>query len=109
VPTGWAERFVWWQFQSESVFFFAIPTNFSWTPDRSTVDHHHQDEEFLILPCDWRFLPKLGPLRPLACGPFSSLTPLSAPVTCFDAQEVHRQSIFFRESLVQRSIIFRVN
>ncbi|CAH2604835.1 protein of unknown function [Rhodovastum atsumiense] len=35
--------------------------------------HHHGQEEgwFLILPCDWRFLPKLGPLRHGRAGLFS--------------------------------------
>jgi hypothetical protein len=38
--------------------------------------HSGQDEvSFLVLPCDWRFLPKLGPLRLWRAGlSLSSLT-----------------------------------
>jgi hypothetical protein len=48
------------------------------------VNHHGQEEDFLILPCDWRFLPKLGPLRSLARGPFSPLACEAHLVTCLD-------------------------
>jgi hypothetical protein len=39
---------------------------------RSWERHHHGQEEdiLLYLPCDWRFLPKLGPQRLQARGPF---------------------------------------
>src|SRR5271165_1150019 len=48
------------------------------TTGRFSVDatqprrHHHVQEEecILILPCDWRFLPKLGPRCLEARGPF---------------------------------------
>jgi hypothetical protein len=71
-------------------------------------NHHGQEEEFLILPCDWRFLPKLGPLRSfsLARGPFSSINRTPVLVTCLGAQVLPHQTFFFQKSLVRRTNIF---
>ena len=45
--------------------------------------HHHGENKdiLLVLPCDWRFLPKLGPLRCHAHGPSFLLTREAIPVT----------------------------
>ncbi len=37
------------------------PVRFLWTQGWMRPFNHRQDEAFLLLPCDWRFLPKLGP------------------------------------------------
>jgi hypothetical protein len=90
--------------------FFAFRPRFSWTPCCGMGNHHGQEEEFLILPCDWRFLPKLGPLRSfsLARGPFSSINLALNLVTCLGAQVLTHQTFFFQKSLVRRTIIFGV-
>jgi hypothetical protein len=62
-PIRWAAGTEAGQFQSAGAIFFGKNANFPWTPHRSMRNHHGQEEGFLILPCDWRFLPKLGPLR----------------------------------------------
>jgi hypothetical protein len=59
------------------------------------MNHHGQEEAFLVLPCDWRFLPKLGPRRSLALGPFFSLARGTAPVTCFHSVVLTDGTIFF--------------
>jgi hypothetical protein len=48
---------------------------------------------FLILPCDWRFLPKLGPLRFSARA--TSLLPRSKePVTLFWSEMGHKMEFY---------------
>ncbi|WP_158322804.1 hypothetical protein [Acidisphaera rubrifaciens] len=42
---------------------------FRWTGNGIGRHHHGQEEDLVLdLPCDWRFLPKLGPLRLPARG-----------------------------------------
>jgi hypothetical protein len=58
----------------------------------------------LLLPCDWRFLPKLGPLRPEARGPL--FVNGSATVCHVDSNKSFLISvIFFRVTMLWRSIL----
>ena len=43
---------------------------FLWFFDRPLLNHHIRTRVSLFLPCDWRFLPKLGPLHLRMRGPF---------------------------------------
>jgi hypothetical protein len=75
--------------------------------DRQTLNHHRQVEEFLLdLPCDWRFLPKLGPLR-FGARAFPFL-PTGKARCHLILSEIGREAAFLlRPHLVRRSIILQ--
>jgi hypothetical protein len=63
--------------------FFAFSRYFRWTGPFFGTILHIRKRFFLDLPCDWRFLPKLGPLCDAARGPFSLILKSNQAVTLF--------------------------